>query len=84
MPKTIRNKFDIFLTYNKLMEAYIKSRRGKGYRKEIVKFNLKQEKYIMCLQKQLQNKIYRHGGYKTFYITKPKVRKIHVYIENCT
>lgn len=49
MPKTVRNKFYENLTYEKLLEAHIKSRKGKGYRKEIILFNLKQEEYIMYL-----------------------------------
>ena len=76
MPKTIRNKYYKNLTYEKLMEAHIKSRKGKGYRKEIIEFNLKQEEYIMWLLEKLQNKTYKHGGYSTFYVTEPKVRKI--------
>ena len=58
------------------MEAHLKSRKGKGYRKEIIEFNLKQEEYIMWLQEQLQTKKYKHGGYTTFYVTEPKLRKI--------
>ena len=46
MPKTIRNKFDKVLSYETLMEAHKRSRKGKGYRNEIIKFNLKQEEYI--------------------------------------
>ena len=76
MPKTVRNKYYKNLTYEKLMEAHIKSRKGKGYRKEIIEFNLKQEEYIMWLLEKLQNKTYKHGGYTTFYVTEPKVRKI--------
>lgn len=76
MPKTIRKRFDKYLTYEKLMEAHIKSRKGKGYRKEIIEFNLKQEEYIMYLLEQLQKGTYRHGGYTVFYITEPKVRRI--------
>ena len=30
MPKTLKNKYDKKLTYEKLMEAHIKSRKGKG------------------------------------------------------
>lgn len=76
MPKTIRNQFQKYLTYEKLMEAHIKSRKGKGYRKEIILFNLKQEEYIMWLLEKLQTKTYKHGGYSTFYVTEPKLRKI--------
>ena len=76
MPKTIKNEYDKNLTYEKLMEAHIKSRKGKGYRKEIIEFNLKQEEYIMWLLEQLQKQKYKHGGYTTFYVTEPKLRKI--------
>ena len=76
MPKTIQNKFDYYLTYEKLMEAHMKSRKGKGYRKEIIEFNLKQEEYIMWLLEQLKTQKYKHGGYTTFYVTEPKLRKI--------
>ena len=76
MAKTIRNEYYKKLTYEKLMEAHIKSRKGKGLRKEIILFNLKQEEYIMWLYEQLKNKTYKHGGYTVFYVTEPKVRKI--------
>ena len=76
MPKTIRNEFDKQLTYEKLMIAHKLSRKGKGYRKDVILFNLKQEEYIMWLYEKLKNKTYKHGGYTVFYITEPKVRKI--------
>ena len=76
MPKTIRNIFDEKLTYENLMKAHLLSRKGKGYRKEIILFNLKQEDYIFWLYNQLKTGKYKHGGYATFYITEPKQRKI--------
>ena len=76
MPKTIRNEFDKKLTYENLMKAHKLSRKGKGYRKEIILFNLKQEEYIMWLYEKLSKGTYKHSGYTVFYVTKPKVRKI--------
>ena len=91
MSKTIRNEFDKQLTYEKLMIAHKLSRKGKGYRKDVILFsmdveeniqklvilfNLKQEEYIMWLYEKLKTKTYKHGGYTVFYITEPKVRKI--------
>ena len=76
MPKTVRNRFYKKLTYEKLYEAHIKSRKGKGYRKEIIEFNIKQEEYIMWLLEKLKNKTYKHGGYSVFYVIEPKIRKI--------
>ena len=76
MPKTIRNCFETYLTYEKLMEAHLKARKGKGYRKEVILFNLKQEEFILWLDEQLKTMHYKHGGYTMFYVTEPKVRKI--------
>ena len=60
MPKTIRNKYDEALTYENLLKAHNKSRRGKNYRDNIIKFNLKQEEYIMWLYNALKNMTYKH------------------------
>lgn len=46
MAKTIRNQYYKNLTYEKLMDAHIKSRKGKTSKDEIILFNLKQEEYI--------------------------------------
>ena len=76
MPKTIRNEFDKKLSYESLFHAHKLSRKGKGYRKEIILFNLKQEEYIMWLYEKLKNGTYKHSGYTVFYVTEPKLRKI--------
>lgn len=76
MPKTIRNVWDKELTFDKLMKAHIDSRKGKGSKKEIILFNLKQEEYIYWLYEELKNDTYQHGKYTTFYVYEPKVRKI--------
>ena len=76
MPKTIRNEFDKKLSFESLMKAHKLSRKGKGYREEIILFNLKQEEYIMWLYDKLKNGTYHHSGYSVFYVTEPKLRKI--------
>lgn len=76
MTKTIRNQFDKYLTYEKLLEAHNKSKKGKCRKSEVIKFNLKQEEYIMWLYTELKNGTYKHGGYAEFYVTEPKLRKI--------
>lgn len=60
MAKTIRNEFEKALNYENLMKAHLQSRKGKGYRKEIILFNLKQEEYIMWLYEQLKTMKYKH------------------------
>ena len=76
MPKTIRNVYYKYLTFDKLMDAHKKSQSGKTTRKNIVRFNLKQEEYIMWLYERLMTKKYKHGGYTSFYVTEPKLRKV--------
>ena len=76
MPKTIRNQFDKYLTYEKLLESHGKAKKGKCRKKELIKFNLKQEEYILWLYEKLKNRTYKHGGYTEFYVTEPKLRKI--------
>ena len=76
MPKTIRNEYDKKLTYENLMKAHLNSRKGKGLRKEIILFNLKQEEYIMWLYEKLKTGTYKHSGYSEFFVTEPKLRRI--------
>ena len=45
-------------------------------RKDIILFNLKQEEYIMWLYERLKTRTYKHGGYTSFYVTEPKLRKV--------
>lgn len=76
MPKTVRNAFDKALTYENLYKAHLKSRKGKGRRDNVIRFNLKQEEYISWLYEELKNMTYKHGGYRVFYVSEPKLRKI--------
>lgn len=46
MAKTIRNKFDKYLTYENLMKAHELAAKGKRNKKDIILFNLKKEEYI--------------------------------------
>lgn len=76
MAKTLRNEYDKYLTYDNLMKAHLESRKGKNFRKETILFNLKQEEYILWLYERLKNMTYKHGGYTSFYVTEPKLRKV--------
>ena len=77
MPRTIRNEFDKKVNYESLMKAHKLSRRGKGYRKETILFNLKQEEYIMWLYERLKTGTYKHLEriWEEYYILKMDVRK---------
>ena len=66
MPKTLRNVYDKYLTYDNLMKAHIESRKNKRYKKDIILFELKQEDYIRYLYEQLKNMTYKHRGIYSF------------------
>ena len=76
MAKTIRNQFEQNLTYEKLMKSHILSRKGKTCRREVILFDLKKEEYINWLLEQLRDGTYKHKGYRQFYVTIPKKRKV--------
>lgn len=76
MAKTIRNEFNKYLTYENLMKAHILSRKGKTCRKKVILFDLKKEEYIKWLLEELDTGRYKHGGYREFYVSVPKKRKV--------
>lgn len=76
MPKTLRNKYDEYLTYEKLMEAHKKCQKGKKNRLNVIRFNMRKEDYINWLYTELKTRNYKHGKYVTFYVLEPKKRKI--------
>ncbi len=76
MAKWLRNKYNEYLTCEKLMEAHNLAKRGKGFRKDVILFELKKEEYIKWLYNKLKTGTYEHGGYTIFYVKEPKLRMI--------
>ena len=76
MPKTIRNEFDKYLTYENLMKSHMLTRKGKTLKREVILFDEKKEEYIKWLLNELSSQHYKHGGYRKFIIKIPKEREI--------
>ena len=76
MPKTIRNKYDKYVTFEKLLEAHKKARRGKREKRKVIEFELELESQLLDLERELKTGRYKHGGYHTFKIYEPKERTI--------
>ena len=76
MPKTIRNQFDKFLTYERLLEAHNLTQRGKVSKQEVIEFNSNRDVYLNWICEELKNGTYEHGQYRSFYINVPRERKI--------
>lgn len=76
MAKWIRNQYDKALTYEKLMNLHKRSKSGKGLRREVILFSLKEEEYIEYLYEKLKTGTYIHGKYSAFKVYEPKERII--------
>jgi len=70
------NLFDKITSFENLLKASRKAQRGKRFKESTAEFNLRLEHELLKLQKELQERTYRIGGYKQFYIYDPKKRLI--------
>lgn len=76
MPKTIRNVYDNEISFEKLLEAHKKARRGKREKKNVILLELFLEQELLQLEKNLKNCTYKHSKYTKFKIYQPKERII--------
>ena len=70
------NYYDIVSADN-LLSAWREFIVGKKLKPDVQQFSLNLIDNILQLHDELANHTYRHGGYKSFYITDPKLRHIH-------
>lgn len=64
------------VAFENLFIAARKAEKGKRYRDNVLEFNYNLEYNLAQLQQQLQDKNYRPGAYRTFYVMEPKRRQI--------
>lgn len=76
MPKTIKNVYEQAVSFEKLLLAHKKARKGKREKKEVIIFESNLESEILRLEKELKHGRYQPGEYKTFKIYEPKERII--------
>lgn len=76
MAKKIKNCFLKNITYDKLYNAYIFARRGKRYRKDVIKFGLRYEERLLLMCDKLKKGNHTFGKFNEFYVYDPKVRRI--------
>lgn len=65
------------ITIENLFQAWYEFRKGKRKKVDVQLFERNLEDNLFELQKNLQNKTYRHGIYQEFYVNDPKRRHIH-------
>lgn len=68
--------FNQICSFQNLHLAYLKARKCKRYRAEILRFSYNLEDNLLQLQEQLLNQTYQHGGYRVFTVCDSKKRQI--------
>jgi RNA-directed DNA polymerase len=63
--------------WDNLYRAFQQARRGKRYRREVLRFSYQLEKNLSELRQQLLTEKYRHGRYRTFIVSDAKKRTIN-------
>lgn len=76
MPKRHGRLFERIVAFDSLYEAYLKARRNKRYRPEVLAFSEKLEENLIQIQNELIWGRYRTGRYRTFYVHEPKTRLV--------
>ena len=69
--------YETIISLENLLAAWKEFLRGKKSKPDVQEFQMRLMDNIIDLHTELKNKTYRHGGYKAFTITDPKVRNIH-------
>lgn len=70
------NLYPQIIEFTNLLEAARKAQKGKRDQANVLRFNYRLETELLRLQKELTDREYRPGPYKTFHIVEPKRRMI--------
>lgn len=74
--KTYDGLFERMVTFESLLLAHMRARKGKRQRPAVLRFEHELEGNIIQLQNELIWGSYRTSGYRSFYVSEPKRRKI--------
>lgn len=68
--------YEEIFSYEHLLEAHKKTRKGKLHKDEVIAFELNKGEEIYRLYEELKRKTYKISPYRTFYIYEPKMRRV--------
>lgn len=74
--KTYKRLYPQVYAFENLFEAYQRARRAKPKTRELCAFDYALEENLITLREELQTQTYQPSGYRHFYITEPKRRKV--------
>ncbi|MGB3640736.1 MAG: RNA-directed DNA polymerase [Rivularia sp. (in: cyanobacteria)] len=70
------NIYPQIIDFENILLAAKKAQKGKRFRDNVLEFNYNLESELIKIQRELTEKCYQPGIYKTFYIKEPKTRMI--------
>lgn len=70
------NFYKEIYSFNNLYKSYLKVRKSKRYKREILEFSFYLEENLFKIQKELKEETYTHGGYRKFIVRDSKKREI--------
>ena len=76
--QTYTNLYDKIYSYNNLLLAYKKARKGKTKKDYVLEYGANLIKNLLKLQEELINETYKPASLKRFVIRDPKIRVIHI------
>jgi len=76
MPISYNNLYEQIYSFDNLLDAWQKARKGKRRHREVLKFELDLEGNLIALQNDLVWEEYQPGAYRYFTVTSPKPRQI--------
>ncbi len=74
--KTFNNSYDRISSFENLHSAYLKARRNKRYKTEVLQFSNNLEENLITLQNELIYGVYKTSRYREFIVREPKERLI--------
>lgn len=76
MAKTYNNLYEQIYTFDRLHAAYLRARKGKRNRLEVMRFSQDLEGNLIALQNELIWQTYTTGVYRLFTVPEPKERQV--------
>jgi len=76
MPKTYKNLYEKIYSFNNLVLAYKKARKGKTKKEYVIEFEKNLKDNLIKLHRELKEQTYKPIPLKTFILRDPKTRKI--------
>ena len=76
MAKTYKNLYSRITNFENLHAAYLKARRNKRFKPDVLEFSANLETNLVELQEELLSKVYRTGEYYVFEVYEPKKRVV--------